>query len=440
MGRDSIYPDNNSIKTLLDEKRYLTLYRDFKLEVPSSGILDEPLRGYPVNEEWAKIITGIVTLLTEIAVWKDAQDETHPGIQAIEEWLIGMPVFDCEDVELCLPTSPTIVQINNNIASVEQSVSANTTSIINNTTLINEIEQEALQNTTLPLPESPAPDNLCSAAWYIEQQLYDLIVAWRNDVQTITLDEFLIGLLGLGGWHGSLLNLAWQWFESNYANPNFMANVDAARPHVREIIYCAELNYQQSIDDINASGDILPVAKGAYIQTWRATELGKRILWATVGQLATIGDCKDYDCNPVGQIIFDFVGDYTTTGNEAAIYTNTGYWTPVVGYFSPTIGLTDDNLRAQATRPFAGQIRHWRVYGRKDPSMTSMEPELLIDGIGSATTPGITSNNFVWTGLQPFKADGTLQTVNSEIALDLEKVFGGFNDYASVKWLDIRTE
>lgn len=106
-----------------DYKKRILDFLDFNLSLPSTGINDEPTRCYRANIEWAKIIEGFLDWLTEIAAWREAENENYLGIQSVLEFLEGvdcetMPI-DCEEVEACLETSETIIDIQTEIAYLE---------------------------------------------------------------------------------------------------------------------------------------------------------------------------------------------------------------------------------------------------------------------------------------------------------------------------------
>lgn len=115
------------ITTAYDDKQRILDLTSFKFQAPSVGIYDEPVRCYKANIQWAKIIEGMLDWLTEIAAWKDSQDESYIGIQEMLKFLEGidcaMTPIDCEDIENCLETSETINNINNSIENVGNNVS-----------------------------------------------------------------------------------------------------------------------------------------------------------------------------------------------------------------------------------------------------------------------------------------------------------------------------
>lgn len=100
-------------RTWVHEKnRFGTLFFD-KLVAPTPGIFDDPVRCYQINEEWAPIVMGFVSLLTEIRMWQGATNEGFPAIREIQKFLQGdtCGMVDCTSVEDCLFTSPIIAVI-----------------------------------------------------------------------------------------------------------------------------------------------------------------------------------------------------------------------------------------------------------------------------------------------------------------------------------------
>lgn len=83
------YEVEDRMTTIDDErKRALDLY-SLRLPVPSVGIFDEPTRCYKINKQWAAIVMGMVSWLTEIAPWYQAENEDYEPIQQISLFLEG---------------------------------------------------------------------------------------------------------------------------------------------------------------------------------------------------------------------------------------------------------------------------------------------------------------------------------------------------------------
>lgn len=81
----------------LDDKQRILDLTTYKFQPPSVGIFDAPTRCYSANVEWAKIIEGHLDWLTEIAAWKEAENETYIGIQEMLKFLEGT---DCDMTDL----------------------------------------------------------------------------------------------------------------------------------------------------------------------------------------------------------------------------------------------------------------------------------------------------------------------------------------------------
>lgn len=106
--RQSKKPQSN--RTWLHEKKRFHELSFDKLVAPTPGIFDDPVRCYQINEEWASIVMGFVSLLTEIRMWKGAINEGFPAILEVQKFLDGdtCGMVDCLSVEDCLFTSPLI--------------------------------------------------------------------------------------------------------------------------------------------------------------------------------------------------------------------------------------------------------------------------------------------------------------------------------------------
>ena len=171
---------SDRVLVIQDERERIVELADFNLELPLAGIFDEPRRCYPINKEWAKIVTGAVSLLLEIAVWPDAENEDYSGIQQILEFLKGEDCMDCEDIEDCLETSTTITTINNNVTNINNTINNNNVSIDINTTTVNNVfppaEQEEIIGGEVPGCDF---DAAWSACWtlvnYIDTQNRDFL-------------------------------------------------------------------------------------------------------------------------------------------------------------------------------------------------------------------------------------------------------------------------
>lgn len=91
----------------LAEKMRFGLLPFDKLVAPQVGIFDAPTRCYTINEQWAAIVMGLVQLLAETRMWKDAEDESFPAITEVMKFLEGGNcIVNCTDVLNCVETDP----------------------------------------------------------------------------------------------------------------------------------------------------------------------------------------------------------------------------------------------------------------------------------------------------------------------------------------------
>ena len=77
------------IVTIDDEKKRALDLWDVRLVPPEVGIFDEPTRCYRINKEWAAIVMGLVSWLTELPIWANAENEGYGAIEEISRFLVG---------------------------------------------------------------------------------------------------------------------------------------------------------------------------------------------------------------------------------------------------------------------------------------------------------------------------------------------------------------
>lgn len=143
-------------------------------------------------------------------------------------------------------------------------------------------------------PDASEPSDLCSAALYITRQIQQLIADVWTDALTITLEEFLIGILGVGGFDGSLVKLLWDQAVAS-GNPNVPADILAAESTLHEIVYCAILDRSTIITNVNASS-LTAEVKAAFIGAYNSVTDAKINQWAFVGAASTASDCSAFPC------------------------------------------------------------------------------------------------------------------------------------------------
>ena len=107
---------------LLTNDDYKAQYpRQNSLIAPTSDIRTGEQVFFSCNTEWRPIITGWLSWLLESTYWDGATDEQNAGTHGISLFLqeVIMPSFDCNDVENCLTTSPTIANLQNLILALQ---------------------------------------------------------------------------------------------------------------------------------------------------------------------------------------------------------------------------------------------------------------------------------------------------------------------------------
>lgn len=290
--------------TNVDDKRRVLQLGEMNIVPPEAGIFDEPTRCYPVNKEWAAIIAGMVSWLAHPAVWRDADDWTYPAIAQINEFLVGedcvpqLKVRTNPEAPCLLDYSPddgvTWITFFDMLFCLYRPETLNElVNQLSGTTAFNDLVEGIAENSTdnvLPaLPTTSEPDLLCDSAYYMTDKIIDFIDQTITDAATITLDEFLTALLGLGGFEGSLLVLFWQLIVAN-SYPDLLTDVQDARDEVAGYLYCNELDKDLSTLDIDASATISEPAQAALIGAMNAVTDGKWSLWAFVGSQVDSGE------------------------------------------------------------------------------------------------------------------------------------------------------
>lgn len=158
-----------------------------------------------------------------------------------------------------------------------------------------------------PRPTAAQPDALCNAAAHIHTQTALLLGRILDDLATITPEEVLSGLLGLGGWESSLLYQTITALEVT-GGVNVLTEWEA----VRDEVICALKN--QNLERLAMipyleSLPLSPVTRQAVMNAWGATlENGQWATWIAVGALI---DTPCPDCGgDEWEIVFDFtLGD-----------------------------------------------------------------------------------------------------------------------------------
>lgn len=101
-----------------DEKNRTPDLPRMNLVPPPVGIFDEPSRCYRLNNEWAKIIMGLVKWLAATPVWRDAENEGYFAIEEVMEFMVG---FDCPQFEVrSHPANPCVLEFSDDGGEIWQ--------------------------------------------------------------------------------------------------------------------------------------------------------------------------------------------------------------------------------------------------------------------------------------------------------------------------------
>lgn len=287
-----------------DVKKLVIDLSESKFIAPNVGLTDEPVRYYMANEQWASIFEGLLNWLTEITAWADAQDENHPAIQATLEFIEGVQMaIDCQAVEDCIETSPTIININNEITTIEGDITNVTNTVNNHTTEITNLTEnvtEITENTTYnEYPEYPDPsENLtdfCGSAWRIANYLNDFLQDVIIDQQTLTFLEFFESLVFAGGFKASPLKLLWDTLIANiYAG--LATEISDSVEEVAQAFFCNQLSSSGAIADIENSATMTQGAIDSYVSLINSLTLAKFNELIYLGSLDDSQDCGSFAC------------------------------------------------------------------------------------------------------------------------------------------------
>jgi hypothetical protein len=186
----------------------------------------------------------------------------------------------CEAITACdaiIEITAELTIINNNITNINQDITNLQQTIIN------------VMSNDYPTSPSAGSDAACQAAWYTARQVVAAVIAAWDDAATITLQEFVAGLLGLNGFDGSVLVLWYQWIVAT-SDPDFVANANASIDDIAQQLYCDGLSLTQFRSNI-ASLSIDANVKTAITYLLDSDAIVARwAMWVAVGQLTETGN------------------------------------------------------------------------------------------------------------------------------------------------------
>ncbi len=312
-------------------------------------------------------------------------------------------MVDCEDIEDCLETSQTIIDIDididintTNITNNETNIDLNITNITNNETNIDIVFNGGIDiNIYPPCPTIAEPDELCGASFNIANQLNTLIQQIIIDALTLTLQEFLEALFGIGGFQGSFVKLWWDFIIA-VGNPDLDDEVTATIDEVAEIFYCNELDLPLVKADIDASPTITEDAQAAWIGAINSITDAKYSLWAFAGAQDDSNDCSSFCPTFDWCREFDFTIDDQTwiLGTSWAFGQKRGTYIPGVGFESEikvTAGVNETSI-TNILRDFASTEVN-KVTLEWTGAATGLWTRGFIQSAFSYTDDGVSSTN-----------------------------------------------
>lgn len=325
MASKSSVPPNN-IRTDADEKQQTASFPIVNFDVPQVGVFDAPLRYYPVNKEWAKIITGALDLYAQVYAWQGAEDELDVRIQAVLEIRKGFDLIiaSCDDVENCIQTSPTVLTIESDVASNASSTNANSSNITD------------LQNTTQDLAQSdgnvyPAyptydlqPDGACGSAYYVVQKVRDFIAGMEDATNVYpdlisAIEGYLDGVLNMV--FSPVNDLLSQIF-SGVPPTSVLTDFDSQAAQMRDFLYCNGFDKSAFENEVRTN-----YTSGSAIADFiSCIGLGSWNSWVAIGSQDASQDCSSFNCFGLWCHFFDFSINDGGWSTNAEYSRDFGFW------------------------------------------------------------------------------------------------------------------
>jgi len=392
---------------------------------PSAGIFDEPTRPICINVKWIPHLDGVLERL----VWEDAWDGDEATVQnaiaQVRKLMVALalgnscgtmnqlevrqnPSSSCI-LESSVDGGETWVQFADLSTCVgiqgpqgepgPQGVQgpqgpAGADGVDGQDGAQGQQGKDGIANEYPPAPTLSETDALCDASYYITDQIINFIDQTLTDASTITLQEFLEGLLVLGGFDTSLLKQFWDLIVAN-SYPDLLTDVQASRAEVAEYIYCNEIDKTALIADIDASTTIGEEAQAALIGALNAITDDKLALWTAIGAITDSGeDCSGFNCGDGPQtltVTFDGTGYADYTLESGVINASVGNPSPSLESVRPAststatviITLPENATVTQVTYQWQGN------YNRNTPFVQYLDDnDVVLDTFGQGLASG----------------------------------------------------
>jgi hypothetical protein len=240
-----------------------------------------------------------------------------------------------------------------------------------------------------PPPPNPESDEACQAAHYLARQLTGELVGGWLDAASISLQEWITAILGLGGWNASLAILWWNWMIAT-SDPDFVTQAEAAADEIAQNLYCNDLSINALKSDI-PSLSIDANVKTSLSLMLDSIEAGKIALWIATGQLTEAGNSCD-TCGGWEQV-FNFTagnGGWAAYNAGAVLIGGAGWQRGgTVTRFtlsSPAVSTTVTYVKAEYSTTWSGASTSGNVFYRlANAANTSVLPVLANIYSGAVT-------------------------------------------------------
>jgi hypothetical protein len=274
-----------------DFKRIYLPIGDWEIEPPETGIYEEPVVYYKANYKWAALIEGYVSWLTEITAWKNAEDENYSGIQAIMTFLERIVIeIDCAQIEDCLETSTIINQMITNITQNTTNITIVQGELDEVVGEVDEVQRQQGTSNQVPNPIDYDDDELCNASAYATDKLIEIATDVFGQKNSSNYAAWLQDkLFNGGGYIAGLLENVWESVNGSYAST--VAELVAASPYVREILFDSKMEREQAVTAVLADTSISAAAKQIIAALIASLTDGQFQDWGFFGTQANSGGC-----------------------------------------------------------------------------------------------------------------------------------------------------
>jgi len=239
-----------------------------------------------------------------------------------------------------------------------------------------------------PEPTIDDPDELCGAAYKIADYLIDTVADIWTDAGTITLDEIVSGLLGIGGFEGSVLVQLVQLAIANLAD-NAPADIAAERDAIAEAIYCNELDEATTATALDAIG-LDAIASAALADAWASIQSGRVGTLAFLGSLDDTQDCTGFSCNNWTSELADctYFDGWTQTVNKNQTCSNGVYRAESMGWelTFPATNITQVETTTWQEAPVANRAKYTVRFSLNGNIVKSVERDFGLEAAGATAT------------------------------------------------------